>query len=534
MSRRAAPAALALVCAASAVTLVALGTRLTFFNDDWSFVMERPGLLDDHNGHLSALPIAIYRVLIGVFGLDSQWPFRVLLAAAVAAVGVVMYLLVAERVGRVAGVAAAALIVFLGPAWEDLLWSFQIGFVGSLATGLGALLALERGRDRLACALLVASVALSDLALPFIAAAGISVLVQRRPRALWVPAVPGALFVVWFLAYGRDAPSLITSDNLTGLPRYVLDSAASGMDSLFGLGAGGWFEDSGGWGKPLVGLAVVAVAAERLRGWRPAPGVLIFLGGALAFWVLAGANFTPGREPQASRYQLVHVTFLLLIAAELLRGVRVARWVVGLAAAFALVALGSNLAALGSGDDFMREHAANARAALGALDLARDTAPPGLRLTPAVARDPFLSPITARRYFERRDAHGTPAWSAAEIAAGPQRARAVADAVLVAATRTRLEPAGDPRDSSGGPQATAGCRALEPAPSMTGARPRVETRLPPRGATITNLGTEPASVGVRRFAAIPTKLGDLAGGASARVAGGWRLAADGRLQLCRL
>ena len=528
MSRRAGAAALALVCAASAATLVVLGTRLTFFNDDWSFVMERPGLLDDHNGHLSVLPIAIYRVLIGLFGLDAQWPFRVLLAAAVVGVGVTVYWLVAERLGAVAGVVAAALLVFLGPAWEDLLWSFQIGFVGSLATGLGALLALERGRDPLACALLVVSVALSDLALPFVVAAGISVLVQRRPRALWVPAVPAALFVAWFLAYGRDAPSLITADNLEGLPRYVLESAASGMDSLLGLAPGGWFGETGGWGKASLGLIAVAVGVGYLRGWRPQAGVLVFLGGALAFWVLAGANFTPGREPQASRYQLVHVTFILLIGAELLRGVRVPRWAVTLAAAVAIVAFGSNLAALGSGYDFMREHAAKARAALGALDLARQTAPPGLRLTPEVARDPYLSPITAGRYYRERDAHGTPAWSVREIRGGPAPAQRTADAVLVAATAPRVEPV--PRTPSS--KARIGCRVVER-----------DAPLPPGGATITNLSEAPARLGVHRFGPLPFPVGQVAGGATAELAlprdaaaTPWRLRAVGapKLRLCRL
>src|SRR4029079_6610104 len=55
-------AALALTCAASATALVLLGTRLTFFGDDWAFLLQRPGfsadsLLDDHNGHLSVLPV---------------------------------------------------------------------------------------------------------------------------------------------------------------------------------------------------------------------------------------------------------------------------------------------------------------------------------------------------------------------------------------------------------------------------------------------------------------------------------------------
>ncbi|MGZ4132635.1 MAG: hypothetical protein ACXVWF_06290, partial [Actinomycetota bacterium] len=141
--------ALALICGASALTVVLLGTQLTFFNDDWYFLLQRPGFTADsvlapHNGHLSASVVLLYKALVGLFGLGSQLPFRLVLGAAVACLGVLVYALVSERLGRPLGLVAAALVVFLGPAWEDLLWSFQIGLIGSLVAGVGALLALER------------------------------------------------------------------------------------------------------------------------------------------------------------------------------------------------------------------------------------------------------------------------------------------------------------------------------------------------------------------------------------------------------
>ena len=125
---------LGLICGASAVTVVLLGTRLTFFNDDWYFLLQRPNLTADsvfaaHNGHLSALAVLVYKGLVGLFGLDAQLPFRLVLAATVAALGILVFLLVSERAGRALGLIAATIVVFLGPAWEDLLWSFQIGLI---------------------------------------------------------------------------------------------------------------------------------------------------------------------------------------------------------------------------------------------------------------------------------------------------------------------------------------------------------------------------------------------------------------------
>ena len=45
---------------------------------------------------------------------------------------------------------------------------------------------------------------------------------------------------------------------------------------------------------------------------------------ALSYWLLAAFNLAPGRDATASRYQYVGGIFLLLIAAELVRGLRLA------------------------------------------------------------------------------------------------------------------------------------------------------------------------------------------------------------------
>jgi hypothetical protein len=535
MTQGRARAALALICAASVLTLVILGTRLTFFNDEWAFLLRRPGftadsLLKGHNGHLSVLLVVLYKGLVGVFGLESQLPFRLVLGLCFVALGVVTYALVSQRLGRPAGLVAATLLLFLGPAWEDLLWSFQIGFVASLAAGLCALLALERDsprRNAAACALLVLSIGFSDVGLPLVVGAAIAVALRRRPAQAWIPLVPLLLFVAWYLTYGVDTGTELSASNLRSLPTYLLDSAATGIASLSGFAPRGWFGDTTAWGRPLLAVALAAALVGYLRGWRPSAQVLIFLGAALTFWILAGANYTEGRAPASSRYQLVHATFLVLIAAELLRGVKPGRWGSVAALALACVALGSNLSALASGYRFMRVHADNARADLGALEIARGVVPPGFRLVPAVAQDPFLPDVTAGRYFGETDEHGSPAWSPAQIVAARGRARQAADSVLVAAHRVRPAPARRPTSRSG-------CQRL---------RAPADTHLPAGGLTVTNLGDAPLGIGVRRFAPPerPRRLGPLAPRATIRLAVPpdrvripWRLTATGAstLQVC--
>jgi hypothetical protein len=525
-------AALALICAASALSLVLLGTRLTFFGDDWAFLLQRPGfsadsLLDDHNGHLSVLPVLIYKLLVALFGFDSQLPFRLVLAATFSALGIVVYALVSERPGRVAALVAVTLLLFLGPAWEDLLWSFQIGFVGSLAAGLGALLALESDtprRNAAACALLVLSLLLSDVGLALVVSAAVAVALRRRPRQAWIPLVPVALFALWFVAYGRVS-SQVTESTLLDIPGYVLDAAGAAVASLTGFAPGAGFGATYTWERPLLAIALLGVAAWYLSGGRPKARVLIFLAGALSFWVLAGANFTPERGAASSRYQLVNAAFLLLIAADLFGSVRLERPVAAGLLALAAVVLVANLVALHSGFDFMRAHADNTRAALGALEIAGSRVPPGFRLVEEVALDRTLNSVTAHAYFKEAEAHGTPAWSAKQIFAAGPGARQVADRVLFSAYAPRLSP---------GARSGSGCRGLR----SPGVAP-----LSAGGALVANTGGSPVGIAIARFAPADRarRLGVLLPRRRGRIelprdAVGvpWRLVAGGRstLQVC--
>jgi hypothetical protein len=502
-----------LICAASAVTLVVLGTRLTFFNDDWFFLLQRPGLTADsvftpHNGHLSALTVLLYKGLVALFGLGAQLPFRLVLAGAVVSVGILVFVLVSERAGRFLGLVAATIVVFLGPAWEDLLWSFQIGFVGSLATGLAALLALERDtsrRNAAACGLLVCSISFSDVGVPFVVAAAVAVALRRRVAQLWIPAVPAALFGVWWIAYGSGARSYLSVANVRHLPRYLLDSIANGLGSIAGVHSGA-VTGTSGWGLALLVVAAAGIAVWLFRGGRPSSWLLVFAAAAVTFWALAGANFMIGREPVSSRYQLFDATLLILMAAELFRPVRLRPLTAAAIAAIALVAVVSNVRELGEGYHFLRAHSAAAKADLGALEIARGRAPGNFQLFEQVARDPYLTGITAGRYFRETAAHGSPAvYSPAQLATASPPQRRAADGILAAAYRMLPRPATRTPLSRG-------CRRV---PVGAGA----DIEMPPGGAAISNLGRSPLDIGVRRFAppGLAVSVGMLQAGASARI-----------------
>ena len=133
----------------AAATLLYVGRRSSFFWDEWWFIVRRrDGSLDDFfrpwNGHLIAIPVLIYKALFELVGLRHYLPYRVVLTAAHVGTCVLLFAYLRRRVTVVYALATTIVILFLGVAWEDLLWPFQITYIFSLAGGLGALYLLDR------------------------------------------------------------------------------------------------------------------------------------------------------------------------------------------------------------------------------------------------------------------------------------------------------------------------------------------------------------------------------------------------------
>ena len=144
-------------------------------------------------------------------------------------------------------------MLFLGTGWNDVLWPFQTGYLGSLAAGLAALLALDRESRRgdvVAALLLALALASSSLGVPLAAALAVEVLGGRTAGARWwVIAAPVALYALWWAVYGRAGAA--TLDNLFATPRYVAEAAAGAAGALAGLGIE--------WGRVLAVLGALAL-----------------------------------------------------------------------------------------------------------------------------------------------------------------------------------------------------------------------------------------------------------------------------------
>lgn len=432
------------LCGASAFLLLLWGSKLTFLLDDWEFLLYRrdfDSIFEPHGPHISVIPVLIYKALLATVGMDSAFPFRIVSVGAFLISCLLLFVYLQRRVGQWPALAGTAIVLFLGAGWEDLLWSFQIGYFGSMATGLGALLVLERGGRRsggLACLLLTVSILFSSLGLPFIAGAAVLILLHPdRWRLLYVVAVPAAVFVLWWLGWGHDAESTASWGNIARTPLFVLNGIAASFASLFGLALGG--EQPGGleWGRPIAVVAVVIAVWRVHRLGRLSTWLWVVLAIAGSFWILAGINQMEGRDPWSSRYQYVGVVFLLLIGAELVRGLRLNRGAVAAILVVATASVAGNTYYLHQAYVSYRVTSQLEKADLAALDLARDTVEPGFVLDEDLADTGYVH-VDAGSYFSAEDAFGTPAYDPAELAEAPAHARYAADKVLSGALRLRL------------------------------------------------------------------------------------------------
>ncbi len=559
------PTVLLLAAAAGAgALLIAWQSHLTFLIDDWDLLLHRRGFsahafLDPHANHIILAPAAIYKAIQATLGMDSLLPFAVVSTSIFLASAVLLFVYLRRRVGDWLALAATVLVLFMGSAYQDLLTPFQLSFFGSMACGLGALVALERRDSRgdaIACALLVGSFAFSEVGLPFAVGAAVALALDRGPaRRAYVVAVPVLLYAVWYLGWGDTAPSQLNFNNVATSPSYVLDGMASSVSSLFslgrGLGVGSTSSVSAdpllGWGRPLL-IVVVVAAAVRLRAMRPVPGSLwVALAIALSFWYLTAANANWGRPPTASRYQYLGGIFVLLIAAELVRGARPGwRALVAVFAVVGSISI-SNLSALHQSYRSLVAATTVVRGGLGGLEIAADTVRPGFLLTQENSDFPHFNLVDAGSYLSAVDKFGSPAYSPAQLAAAPEPGRVAADKVLASALRLSFRhvasapaPAG-PAPRLVGPAgarvaARGSCLTVRPA---GGASPIVSL---PRGGVILRAPPKVrADASLRRYAAdsFPVVAGTLHGAAVVAIPGDrssrpWQLqlAATGPITVC--
>lgn len=293
------------MAAVSAVLLLHLGRGTSFFYDDWWFVTGRMDwtprvFLEPHSGHLSVLPILVYKVVLETGGLGAYWVLRVILTLLVVLCGWLVFVYARWRVDAWIAVTIATPFLVFGAAYPDVLWPFQIGFLGSIAAGLGALVALDQERWRLACGLVTASLLCSGVGVALALAALID-----QPRRWWIASAPLLGWVAWWVAFQNTSAK---SSNVTAVPHWIVQSAIASLDALVGA--------------PEVVGALLATGLLAAALYHRSRRSLALLAAVCAFWAMAAYARADVAVPWEPRYLYPGALLLTLAGVEVLRG----RW----------------------------------------------------------------------------------------------------------------------------------------------------------------------------------------------------------------
>lgn len=211
--------ALAVTIVSAFPALMWLGRAQWFFLDEWDFLADRRldsanELLRPHNEHWSTLPVISYRILWNLLGVRNYEPYQALVVAAHLAVAALLWLVM--RRARVDGWLAILVVVpfiFLGSGAQNIVWAFQIGFVGSIMFGLVHLVLADHdgpigGRDRWGILAGILSVMCSGIGVVMVAIVGLAVVLRRgwRTAAIHVGSL-GALYLLWYATIARHHTS---------------------------------------------------------------------------------------------------------------------------------------------------------------------------------------------------------------------------------------------------------------------------------------------------------------------------------------
>jgi hypothetical protein len=318
------------VAAIAASVIVWIGRDLSFFHDEWAFIVHRDltprSILEPHAEHLSATLVIAYRILVETVGTATYAPYLGALLALHLAVGGMVFALVRREAGRSWALGAMLLFLLFGAGGENILWAFQMGFVGAMAAGTGAIIVAPR-QPALAAVLLCLGVATSGVALAFVVGTAVQLLLTRPRASAWL-ALPLGGYQLWYVAIGSGAVGAHRSPSLEGVPEFVATGIAATAAGVLGT------ENLAVGGVALVILVVAMVLARPVS-----PTVASLLAAGLAFFVITGlvrAQLGAG-QADTPRYLYVLAPALLVAAAIALSRLRaVPRVAVGLVLALAI------------------------------------------------------------------------------------------------------------------------------------------------------------------------------------------------------
>jgi hypothetical protein len=408
-------------------------------------------LLAPFNGHLALGGRFVYETVFATVGAHYS-VFAVINALGICASAGLLFVFARRRIGDVAALAPALLILFFGIAREQFLWPLDFNSSVALAAGLAAILCLQREdrrADLAACLLLTVSAAMIEVGLAFLVGAALLIALDGdRLRRAWIVVAPLVLYAAWWIWSARFDQGETELSNIVDAPKTAFDSIAVSLGSLTGTNTpipASFATDLTTLGKVLAVAALVVLVARIVRGGLPRT-IWVWLVVAGTYWALLAIA---ARSPQSTRYLLVSAVLVLLVAADCFRR-PLSNRAGAVLVVLALLPLPANVDALFTGKDenVLRTDIPKTRAEFAAVELA------GERVDPAyvVSADPRVVDLGGGLYLgipaiailDAAKQNGSIAYSLDELEEQPEEIREIADAALVGAIPVELEPSHPP------------------------------------------------------------------------------------------
>jgi hypothetical protein len=523
--------ALAVAVLASGLLIYHLTRGSSFSVDDWTWIEYRrtnsvDTFLAPYNGHLSLIPIAIYRLMFALVGIGDFVPYRVLLFVVASVTGLAIFEYARHRIGAFGAVIVATLLLFVGPGWNDTMQPFQIAWLIAVATGLLALTMLDRRRraaDIAACLLIAVSLASTSSGVALAVGVAVDIALRRRTwRDAWIVGAPVLLYVVWAIHYH---PAQIQISALWAAPLNLAQASASAVAGVLGLSGVSPVDLNGvavTFGIALLALAAAAAIARARTGWDWTR--FCSLAAALVAFSLLTTLARSFQSPLVSRYIYVSCVLITLMGVELARGISLPLRARAGLAAITLVAVVSNVGVLQSGGRYFRALGELGDATFGAVELDRGT----VASTTWVSLYP-IGRIRVGPYLAAERALGTPAFTLAQLRRASAGAQAAADTqmiadrdVTVSGLTTPLSPGGAAPGLEGAVGATASrrgpCVDYAPASALAPHVTSTVTLVLAPGRVSVRAAGAPATLSVRRFSPTYATVGKVRSGAAAALA----------------
>jgi hypothetical protein len=319
--------------------LLYLTSYKDFYFDEWDFIVSRRSwslavFILPRFYYMSAIPILVWKLLFLAVGLRSYVPYEAVLLANDVAVVLLLFALIRGRSGVVPAFAASLIVLLFGGGSYDIVFAFQICYVGAIAFGLIAML-LARDTSNLPRRIVAISLALIAglmchfLTLAFIAAIFVEVGLDPKQRVLLLALVaPVVAFIAWYVAF--DTGSLpgtpgVTTELLrgptglaliTGLAGFVLTGIQATANAVFGLGG-----QTGVAALAVPAVLAVLIAWSWIRQGRVESWQLGMVAGLITFFLLTGLGRLQFGVNYASqtRYLYAGAVFLLPLIAHAAR-----------------------------------------------------------------------------------------------------------------------------------------------------------------------------------------------------------------------